>query len=109
MRRMCSASIWSSVTGSAAARLCLVRVADLRRQVGQLDDGAGGENDAPLDGVAQLADVAGPGVAEQGISHRLGKPRDRLAVLPGEEPQQVLGQRQDVARPLAQRRQRSLR
>ena len=55
--------------------------------------GAGGQNDAPLDGVAQLADVSGPGVAEQGLSHRLGKPGDRLAVLPGEEPQQVLGQR----------------
>jgi len=84
------------------ARSCLVWITDLRRQVGQLDDRAGGENDSPLDGIAQLTDVSGPGVAENGISHRLGKPRDRLGVLLGEEPQQVLRQRQDVARPITQ-------
>ena len=69
---MCSASICSSVSGSPAAHgfaaapgLGVVRVADLRRQVGQRDDRAGGENDSPLDGVAQLADVSGPGVVER--------------------------------------------
>ena len=62
----------------------------------ELDQRAGGENDAALDDVAQLADVARPGVAEQGLAHRRGKAGNGLAVLPGEEPQQVLGQGQDV-------------
>ena len=81
MRRMCSASVWSSVSGSPSVDGPVGPcrwIADLRWQVCQLDDGAGGENDAAFDGVAQLADVSRPGIARK--ASRTGSANPEIAL-----------------------------
>ena len=95
---MCSASTCSSVTISAG-RGRTRAAADLRRQVAQLDQRPRGQDHAPLDGVAQLANVARPGdTAPSPSAPAPQKAEIGFAVLPGEEAKQVFGQRQDVAR-----------
>src|SRR5688572_13945232 len=68
------------------------------------DDVAVGQGDGALDGVLELADVAGPGVAHHRVLHggleALAGALHVLAVA-GEE---VLGEQGDVVPPLAQRR-----
>src|SRR6266542_1848363 len=98
-RRMCSISSSSSGTR---------RPTDLHRQVRQSDALACCEDHAALDGVAQLADVARPGMAAEGLAGLVGEAGERLAGLSREEAQQVVRQWQDVARALAQGRQRHL-
>ncbi len=88
----------------AAAR----RGADLHGQVGQADERPRGQDGAALDGVAQLADVARPGVAPQRGAGLVGEAGQHLVRRAREERQQVVGQRQHVARPLTQRRQHHL-
>ncbi len=98
-RRMCSASSRSSVTSPPTSTVpCGNCGADLGRQVRQADSVPAAQDDAALDGVAQFADVAGPRIAGDGRARLGAERRDRLARLPGEEPQQMLRQRQDVAR-----------
>ena len=62
---------------------------------------AAGDDGGVLQGVAQLADVAEPRQRLQ-EAHRLRQQRQRARL---EAAQEVLGQRLDVLRPLAQRRQ----
>src|SRR5262245_36813821 len=60
------------------------RRSDLRRQVCQAHLRTGRKDDAAFDSVAQLADVARPGVPLQRRPRLLAKAGDRLARLPGE-------------------------
>ncbi len=99
---MCSASSCSSVIASGVSGRGTFAADDLRGKIRRHDQGLGRENHGPLDGVAQLADVARPGVVANRLPHRLAEAGNVLAVLPREEVQQVFGQGQDVGRPLPQ-------
>ena len=73
-------------------------------QVGGLEAVALRQHDRLQDRVLQLADVAGPRVGEQ-LALGLGRePEQRLALLGGGGPGEVLGQQAHVFGPLAQRR-----
>jgi hypothetical protein len=63
------------------------------------------QDDGPLDGVLQLADVAGPGVAGQLGAGGVAEAGDLGVVLLDEAAQEVLGEQQGVAAAQAQRRQ----
>ena len=101
MRRMCSASSCSSVIASGADGRGAVppRMIWAGRFAGAIRASVV-EDHGPLDRVAQLADVSRPGVMANRLPHRLAEAGNVLAVLPGEELQQVLGQGQDVGRSL---------
>ena len=58
----------------------------------------------PLNDVLQLADVAGPGVLEDGVEEAVLDAVDGDAVLGGELDDELLGQRDDVDLPLTERR-----
>jgi len=58
-----------------------------------------------LEGVLELADVAGPVVGEQGVLHVLRERLGLLAALVGDAAQKLLPQNLDVVAPVAQRRQ----
>src|SRR5215203_135890 len=77
---------------------------DLARQVLRLHDPVVAEDRRPLDGVAQLADVPRPGVGEE-RPLGLGRQGEAGAGRGGEE---LAGEQEDVAAPLAQRRQLDL-
>src|SRR5690606_34091195 len=67
--------------------------------------GVAAEDHRALDGVLELADVAGPAPGLQGL-HGLGREAvERLAVLRAVPDEEVLGEQRDVAVALAQRRQ----
>src|SRR4051812_19314837 len=78
--------------------------ADGFRQVSEVDRVAAGHDDHPLDGVAQLADVAAPAVAGQRVERRLRDPLRPHVVVAAEGVHVVADQRRDVLGPLAQRR-----
>ncbi len=112
---MCSVS--SSLEGDGLAHLdegrgipwlasCTFR--DPSWQIAAVDHWRGREDDGSLDRVAQLAEVAGPGVLEQGLPGVFGEPVDFLAELARQEREQVLGQREQVGSP-AEWRHRELR
>ena len=61
-----------------------------------------------LDGVVELADVAGPGVVEQQLHGRVVEAVEALAVALRVLRQEVTGQQRDVLAALAQRRHRDL-
>ncbi len=71
--------------------------------MGRREEAPVGQDDGPLDGVRQLPDVAGPGVARQGGLGVAAQPRLALAELDAERLHEVLGQAEDVLAPLAQR------
>jgi len=77
------------------------------RQVGRLDEGTGREEDGALDGVLQLAHVAGVVVGEQQLLGRGGE-TPALAVLRVEAVEERVGEEEDVAAPVAQGRHRDL-
>ena len=56
-------------------------VAEARRQMARLDERVRRQDDGALDGVAQLAHVAGPVVAARGGEHRRRRCRDVALVL----------------------------
>ena len=73
----------------------------------QLDQRAGGENHAPLDRRCAARGCCPAKRSAAGLPPAPARQtRNRLAVLAGEKTQQVFGQGQDVAGPLAQRRHR---
>ncbi len=76
-----------------------------RRQVLGRHDVAFGQRHRPFHHVFQLAHVARPGVSQQQLLGRLLEAAQRLARPFGRPGQEVLGQRQDVLGPVAQRRQ----
>ena len=78
------------------------------RQVLAADEAAVGQDHGALDGVAQLADVAGPRVGEQLIACLARDARRRAADGFADLGEKRVGQLQDVVEPLAQRRQRDL-
>src|SRR4029079_18302488 len=78
-------------------------VAEQLRQVLDLDVAAGGEDHDRLERVAQLATVARPGVAGERVERLRRDPDLRLAVLLGEDMEEVLAQHRQVAGALAQR------
>jgi hypothetical protein len=59
----------------------------------------------PLDHVAQLADIAGPGVGQQQVAGAWIEPLRLLPVFGTEPAEKVLGQRQHILPALPQRRQ----
>jgi hypothetical protein len=69
-------------------------------------DRAIGEQQPPLDDVAQLADVARPRVVRRSSSAAAVESARLRPVLIGDDRREVLGDGGDIARPLAQRRQR---
>jgi hypothetical protein len=77
----------------------------VERQVRRADDLALRHQDRALDGVVELADVAGPGVAAHARRGLLVEPGDRLAVALDVLLQEMLGEEVDVLAALAQRRQ----
>src|SRR5262249_43394765 len=82
-----------------------LRLRDAVRERGRLDDARRPEDHGALDGVAELAHVARPGVGGERLLRRL---RERQVVAAGglgEEGEEAVGQRQDVLPALAQRRQ----
>ena len=66
---------------------------------------AGGQDDAALHGVFQLADVAGPLVVHQQAQCFGGELAGREAVFFGVELEEVRGEQRDVLLAVAQRRQ----
>ena len=81
---------------------------DLVGKVFGADARAGGEDRRPLDGVRELADVPGPAVAEE-EARRLGREAAHArAGPPGRVVEEGLREREDVLRPLAERRDRDL-
>ena len=86
-------------------RIVLLGVGQRRRQVRRLDQVAAGEDRRPLDHVAQLADVARPGVVLEQAHGVLVDALDRLAVARVELVQEGLDEERDVFLALAQRRQ----
>ncbi len=112
---MCSRSSSSRVTGrptlmagSGAGALAIVGWATRSGKSLAASRRPTGEDHGPLDGVAQLAEVARPGVRDDGLARLGAKPLDLLADLPSEKRQQVLGQL-DAVGPFPQRRARSAR
>ena len=74
-----------------------------RRQVGGGHDVGARQDDGPLDGLLELADVAGPGVPEQALD-RVGAERHHTSAQSvGERPEEMRGQRHDILDPGAQR------
>ena len=69
-----------------------------------MDDLAVAHEHRPLDDVLQLADVAGPVVADERVDRRRRDALDLLAVIGRELLDEVVGEQQDVGLPLAQRR-----
>ncbi|MCY1298107.1 hypothetical protein D9M70_475780 [compost metagenome] len=61
-----------------------------------------GENDAALDDVLQLADVAWPVVVHAGGQGTVGESQGLLAVLLVKTLDEVLGEQRDIVAPLAQ-------
>ena len=53
-------------------------------KIARADPGFLGDDDRPLDGVLELADVARPGIGEHEIHRRLGEAREALIGLPRE-------------------------
>ena len=101
---MCSRSASASVTAAAAGDRDL-RGRRLQVAEGNLQRRAGGEDDRALDDVLQLADVARPGVANQGLHDRGRDGLDPPAHPPGELLGEMADQPRDVVAALAQRRQ----
>src|SRR5690606_17914791 len=66
------------------------------------------EEQAALDDVLELADVAGPGMPEEALHRAVGHPAHVLLELGAEVAEEVLDQERDVALALAQRRQAHL-
>ena len=102
---MCSRSASARVTAASGRRLGPARRGGLQVAEGDLERRARGEDDRPLDDVLQLADVARPGVADQGLHDRGRDGLDPPAHPPGELLGEVADQPRDVVRPLPQRRQ----
>ena len=102
---MCSASSWSSVIESGDAAAAAVAANDLGRQIARRDQFRPAARMTPRSTALRSSRML-PGQGYARIASRTVsvKPTSGLAVLPGEETQQVLGQRQNVGRPLAQRR-----
>src|SRR5262249_12907147 len=76
-------------------------------QILHAEQASGGEDGGSLHGIAELTEVAGPGVAGEGLL-RLGREAlDLLAHLPGEEGEEVLRQ-DELIGPLAERGQGQL-
>ena len=69
------------------------------------DQVAFAEHDGALDGVGELADVAGPGVAQQAGARLGGEAGGAAAELAAEQGGEVAGEERDVLAALAQRRQ----
>ena len=70
-----------------------------------LTESFGGQYDGTLDGIAQLADIAGPVVSGQRLLGLRREPGNHLAALGGKIFQELERQRQNVLAPLAQGRQ----
>ena len=84
----------------------LAAVAQMTRNDVRWPDRRAARHDhGPLDSVLQLAHVAGPVVAHDPVPGRVLESGDRLAVLLGEAPEELVGEELDVVRSLAQWRQ----
>ncbi len=79
-------------------------VADVQRHVARRQPVAAGQHDHLLDRVAQLADVARPGVGAEHVDRFGGEPLHRFPVPDAELLQEEIAQGGDVAVPLGQRR-----
>src|SRR5262249_34924190 len=66
---------------------------------------AAGQHDGALERIHQLADVAGPAIRDERTLGLRREAQTGTVVPGGERPQQVLDQRADVLRAIAQRRQ----
>src|SRR6185369_9088224 len=62
-----------------------------------------GEDERPLDGVLQLADVAGPRVRHEKITRLAAEAGLELAHVAAQVTHEVIGEEQDIVTPLAQR------
>jgi len=72
------------------------------REVGRLDGLAAGQEDGPLDDIAEFPPVPRPGVALQAVQRRRGD-RHRRAAVPGRRVRQErYGQQRNIVRALAQ-------
>ena len=78
---------------------------DPQAQIAKTDGRALRHEDAPLDGVIELADVARPWMIEERLECRGFETGQRLAVTLGMLPEKIRGERRDVFAPLPQRRQ----
>ncbi len=114
IKRICSASSCSRVTGSPTSIVAGDPAAE-RDAAAMMRSGRsarssrcpGGEDRGPLDGVAQLAEVARPAVPGQDLAGLGREALDLLAQLSSEERQEVLRQGRPVG-PFAERGQRQL-
>ena len=96
----------SQVPGTSAVATLGRGLADLPGQVVPFDPQAAVEHGDPLDDVSQFPDVARPGV-DLHLTHGLARKSLCFhAHLTREVPQEAIGQEGNVARPLAQRRER---
>jgi hypothetical protein len=73
-------------------------------EVGDADPLLGADDAGPFDDVAQLADIARPGVVQQRGAGLVGEAAGRAGVLLDEAGEEALGQVEDVLTALAQRR-----
>src|SRR5581483_8225502 len=76
----------------------------LQRQVSEREHRRPAYDNRPLDDVTKFADVAGPSVCSERIVKVLLQPLYALAVLAVEFFDEMLGQRPQVVKPMAQRR-----
>ena len=72
------------------------RRGEMQRQTLRADGVTGTEQDRPLDDIAQLPDIAGPGVISQSRFNRVGEAQDAAMVLAGQKGEQALRQGQDI-------------
>src|SRR5262245_3029181 len=83
---------------------CRRLLSDRLRQIGNRDFAALCDQHRALDGVFELADIAGPAIADEKVIHRRGQRLHVLLIPLTKLLQEVIAQQGDVLRPLAERR-----
>src|SRR5579859_1846949 len=91
--------------GREIARPFRGNLTEFRREAGAGDEVFVTHNGGAFEGVAQFADIAGPGVAHEDVQHLVADAADVLAVLGVDVAQDVLDKKRNIVFVLTERRQ----